>query len=77
MPVAVLTCLLLILVLLAPDMSWKWIAWLVLTVGVCSYVRDLYVAVRMLYLPEDILVMNVGPVYLIYSASAQEKNAEN
>ena len=76
-PVAVLTCLLLILVLLAPDMSWKWIAWLVLTVGVCSYVRDLYVAVRMLYLPEDILVMNVGPVYLIYSASAQEKNAEN
>ncbi len=72
-PVAVLTCLLLILVLTTADMSWKWIAWLTLTVGVCSYVQDLYVAVRMAHMPADILVMNVGPIYLVYSATAENQ----
>ena len=72
-PPVALACLLLILVLTTKDMSWKWIAWLTLTVGVCSYVRDVYVAVRMKYLPDDILVMNVGPVYLIYSAAAEQQ----
>lgn len=67
-PVAVVL-MLTALLLSAGDATWKWIFWLMLTVGSSSFVRDIYVAARIMYLPEDILVMNVGPTYLIYSAS--------
>ena len=73
LPLMVITLMLLAIVLTTADMSWKWIAWITLTVGICSYVRDLYVAVRMIYLPGDILVMNVGPVYMVYSATGEEE----
>lgn len=76
LPLTAIFLMLLGIVLTTADMSWKWIAWLTLTVGVCSYVRDLYVAVRMMHLPEDILVMNVGPIYMIYSAAADQEKGE-
>lgn len=59
-------------VLLAGSDSWRWVAWLVFTVAVCSQVGDVYVAWRLTQLPSDILVMNVGPTYLIYSAGKKE-----
>ena len=73
MPLMVITLMLLAIVLTTVDMTWKWIAWIILTVGVCSYVRDLYVAIRMMYLPRDILVMNVGPIYLVYSDDGENQ----
>lgn len=73
LPLLAISAMLLAIVLTTADMSWKWIAWITLTVGICSYVRDLYVAVRMIYLPGDILVMNVGPVYMVYSATGEEE----
>ena len=73
LPLLAISAMLLVIVLTTADMSWKWIAWITLTVGICSYVRDLYVAVRMNYLPGDILVMNVGPVYMVYSATGEEE----
>ena len=72
LPPAAITLMLLTVVMTTADMTWKWIAWITLTVGVCSYVRDLYVAVRMMYMPRDILVMNVGPIYLVYSATGDD-----
>lgn len=77
LPLAVIISILLAIVLTTAEMSWKWIAWIALTVGICSYARDLYVAVRMLYMPKDILVMNVGPIYLIYSATGESKKEES
>ncbi len=77
LPLVVIAGILLAIVLTTADMSWKWIAWIALTVGVCSYVRDLYVAVRMMYMPKDILVMNVGPIYMVYSATGEQKKEEN
>lgn len=68
-PPTVLVLMLLALLAATADMSWKWMVWLILTVGVCSGVRDVYVTLRMMHLPEDILVQNVGPTYLVYSAS--------
>lgn len=68
-PSVVLILMLVVLLLSAADATIKWILWLMLTVGASSFVRDIYVTVRIMYLPEDILVMNVGPTYLIYSAS--------
>lgn len=76
-PLLVITAMLLAIVLTTADMTWKWIAWITLTVGICSYARDLYVAVRMIYLPKDILVMNVGPVYMIYSATGEYEEEES
>lgn len=73
-PPVVIVAMLLVLLLTTADMSWKWMIWLILTVGICSCVGDVYVALRMMHMPEDILVMNVGPTYLIYSASAPEEN---
>ena len=75
-PLTVIFMMLLAIVLTTADMSWKWIAWITLTVGVCSYVRDLYVAVRMMHMPKDILVMNVGPIYMIYSATGEQQTEE-
>lgn len=75
-PVAVVL-MLLVLLLTTADMSWKWMVWLILTVGVCSSVGDVYVTIRMMHLPEDILVQNVGPTYLVYSASATDDSEEN
>lgn len=75
-PPVALTAMLLMLLLTTADMSWKWMIWLILTVGICSCVGDVYVALRMRSLPEDILVMNVGPTYLIYSAAKAEKAEE-
>lgn len=77
LPLAVIISILLAIVLTTAEMSWKWIAWIALTVGICSYARDLYVAVRMLYMPKDILVMNVGPIYLVYSATGESKKEES
>ena len=77
LPLAVIISILLAIVLTTAEMSWKWIAWIALTVGICSYARDLYVAVRMMYMPKDILVMNVGPIYLIYSATGESKKEES
>lgn len=62
------------LLLFAADATWKWIFWLMLTVGVSSFVRDSYVALRIMHLPEDILVMNVGPTYLIYSTHQPDED---
>lgn len=76
LPLTVIFVMLLAIVLTTADMSWKWIAWITLTVGVCSYVRDLYVAVRMMHLPRDILVMNVGPIYMVYSATGEQQTEE-
>lgn len=75
-PPLVLTGMLCALLAVTTDMSWKWMVWLILTVDVCSCVRDVYVALRMMNLPEDILVMNVGPTYLIYSASGERISKE-
>lgn len=76
LPLTVIFVMLLAIVVTTADMSWKWIAWITLTVGVCSYVRDLYVAIRMMHLPKDILVMNVGPIYMIYSATGEQQKEE-
>lgn len=73
-PAVVTVMMVLMLLLTAPDATWKWIFWLILTVGVCSCVGDVYVIIRMMYLPEDILVQNVGRTYLVYSATAAEEN---
>lgn len=51
-----------------PDDSWRWMIWIMLTVGVCSCVGDLYVAARLAGFPADILVRNVGPTYLVYGS---------
>ena len=76
-PPVVLALMLLVLLLTTADMSWKWMIWLILTVGVCSCVGDVYVTIRMMHFPEDILVQNVGPTYLVYSASASRGPEEN
>ena len=76
-PPGVLVLMLLVLLLTTADMSWKWMVWLILTVGICSCVGDVYVALRMMRLPQDILVQNIGPTYLIYSASAPGEPEEN
>ena len=70
-PIAVIA-MALAFVLLAGSEGWKWIAWLIFTVAVCSGVRDAYVAWRLTMLPADILVMNVGPTYLVYSEEGTE-----
>lgn len=75
-PPLVLVVMLLVLLITATDLSWKWMAWLVLTVAVCSCVRDIYVAFRLSRMPADILVMNVGPTYLVYSAAADKQDNE-
>lgn len=77
LPPVILVIMLLVLLLTAPDLSWKWMAWLVLTVAVCSCVRDGYVVFRMSRMPADILVMNVGPTYLVYSATADKLTKED
>ena len=66
-PVITVAMLILSLVVTA-DLTWKWMLWLMLTVGISSFTGDFYVAIRVMHFPEDILVMNVGPTYLIYSA---------
>lgn len=76
-PPVALILMLLVLLLTTAGMSWKWMIWLILTVGVCSCVGDFYVALRLTRLPEDILVQNVGPTYLVYSASAAGGSEEN
>jgi len=76
-PPVVEIVMLLLLLFTTADMSWKWMIWLILTVGICSVVGDAYVTIRMMHFPEDILVMNVGPTYLIYSASVDEDTQEN
>ena len=73
LPPVVVVAMLLVLLVTTADMSWKWMIWLILTVAISSCVRDAYVALRMRKLPEDILVINVGPTYLIYSAEKQEE----
>ena len=74
----VVTVGMLVAALLAtPDMTWKWMIWLMLTVAVGSIVGDVYVTLRLMYMPADVLVMNVGPTYLIYSAEAAEDPEEN
>ena len=77
LPLAMIVLILLAIVLTTAEMSWKWISWIALTVGICSYARDIYVTVRMMYMPKDILVMNVGPIYLVYSATGELKKEEN
>lgn len=76
-PLVVIVLMLLVLLLTTADMSWKWMIWLILTVGVCSCVGDVYVTLRMMHMPEDILVLNVGPTYLVYSAAAAGDPEEN
>lgn len=73
-PAVVTVAMVMMLLLTAADPTWKWILWLILTVGICSCVGDVYVIIRMLYLPEDILVQNVGRTYLVYSATTAEEN---
>ena len=50
------------------DNSWRWMIWIILIVGVCSCVGDLYVAARLSGFPSDVLVRNVGPPYFVYGA---------
>lgn len=76
-PPVVIFLMLLVILITTADMSWKWIVWMILTVGVCSCVGDIYVFIRMMHLPEDILVQNIGPTYLIYSAAAADTQKEN
>lgn len=67
-PPVTIAIMLAVLLLVTADISWKWMIWMMLTVGVCSFVGDFYVMVRLMYMPEDILVMNIGPTYVVYSA---------
>lgn len=75
-PAVVTVAMILMLLLAAADSTWKWILWLILTVGICSCVGDLYVILRMMFLPEDILVQNVGRTYLVYSATTMDESGE-
>lgn len=76
-PPMVTIAMLLLLLFTTADMSWKWMIWLILTVGICSFVGDFYVTFRMTQYPEDILVLNVGPTYLIYSQLGYDESEEN
>ena len=73
-PAAVTVAMPLMLLLTTQDMSWKWMTWMILTVAVCSCVGDLYVSLRIRHMPSDILILNVGPTYMIYSAEKEEEN---
>lgn len=67
-PIAVILAVTIGLMTSMPDDSWRWMIWIILTVGVCSCVGDLYVAARLTGFPHDILVRNVGPTYLVYGS---------
>lgn len=67
-PIAVILAVTIGLMTSMPDDSWRWMIWIILTVGVCSCVGDLYVAARLTGFPDDILVRNVGPTYLVYGS---------
>ena len=67
-PILFLTLLLLVLLLTTTDVSWRWMIWIVLVVNLCFGVGYGYASMRFVQMPEDILVMNVGPTYLVYSA---------
>lgn len=76
-PPVVVVVMLVAILLTTADMSWKWMVWLILTVAVCACVRDIYVALRLMHMPGDILVQNVGPTYLVYSAATAENAKED
>lgn len=65
-PIAVILVFSIVLMLNMPDASWKWMIYIILVVGVCNCVGDLYMAARLTAFPEDVLVCNVGPSYLVY-----------
>lgn len=67
-PVVVILAAAVILMLSVTEDSWRWMIWIMLIVGVCSCVGDLYVAARLTGFPADVLVRNVGPTYLVYGA---------
>ena len=69
-PVLFLTLLLLVLLLTTADISWRWVIWIIFVVNLCFGVRYGYASMRFAQMPEDILVMNLGPTYLVYSAQA-------
>ena len=70
LPLFLTTILLVILFLLTGDMSWKWIIWIILIVDICFGIRYAYASMRFSQMPDDILVMNLGPTYLVYSGHA-------
>lgn len=71
-PVVLILALTICLMLSMPDDSWRWMVWIILIVGVCSCVGDLYVALRLFSYPADVLVRNVGPTYLLYGKREQD-----
>lgn len=72
-PLLFSTVVLLILFFSVQDISWKWMVWIVFTVNICFGVGYGYASMRFAQMPEDILVMNLGPTYLVYSAQAEKE----
>ena len=71
-PLLFFTVVLLIIFFSVPDVSWKWMVWIVFTVNICFGVGYGYASMRFAQMPADILVMNLGPTYLVYSAHTDE-----
>lgn len=72
-PPVFLTLLLAIVLFAVQNIPWRWFVWMILIVTVCSCVGDVYAAYRLAKLPEDILVQNVGPTYLVFARSNDMK----
>ena len=72
-PLLFSTVVLLILFFSVQDISWKWMVWIVFTVNICFGVGYGYASMRFAQMPEDILVMNLGPTYLVYSAQTDKE----
>ena len=72
-PLLFSTTVLLALFFTVPDVSWKWMVWIVFTVNICFGVGYGYASMRFAQMPEDILVMNLGPTYLVYSARTDKE----
>lgn len=66
-PLVLTLVITLIPMFLMPDASWMWMVWIIMTVGVCSGVSDVYMAIRMTKLPKEILVENVGATFLVFA----------
>ena len=73
-PFALMTAALTAVLLSISDLSSKWIIWMVMTVEICTCLRDGYVCIRLLKLPESILIENVGPSFLVFAE--QEKQGK-
>ncbi len=71
-PALVTVAMPLMLLVTTRDMSWKWMVWMILTVAISSCVGDIYVSLRIHHMPEDILILNVGPTYMVYSGQQED-----